>query len=112
MNELKPCPFCGEESDLEIDHFLTYSKLHPDLYEVHCVICGGCGGGGWTTEEAIEAWNTRIGMGHFKRNACRISNIFEDNGTYQYELSCGHSMDWTHADPPFYCPECGRRVVD
>lgn len=58
MSELKPCPFCGGE-DLEIDHAPTYDVRHPDVYEVHCVECGGRGGEGWTEAEAIAAWNTR-----------------------------------------------------
>lgn len=61
MTELLPCPFCGGE-DLETDHIRTYDVDHPDVYEVHCVECGGRGGEGWTEAEAIAAWNTRAAV--------------------------------------------------
>ena len=83
MNEMKPCPFCGDTDAISIEtaksceecaHFEdaekcpAYAPFWSD--EDHCpyiaVICsfsnGGCGASsGWypTREKAIMAWNRR-----------------------------------------------------
>lgn len=58
--ELKPCPFCGEEARL-INKCAAFEK-------VSCVICTKCGARTkdfsistkWSSDqEAIEAWNRR-----------------------------------------------------
>lgn len=55
IDELKPCPFCGDEPAL--------SKSQAPFRAEYMVICArGCGAcNGWkdTAEEAITAWNTR-----------------------------------------------------
>ena len=126
MTDLKPCPFCGGE-DLEIDHAPTYDVYHPDVYEVHCVECGGRGGEDWTKAEAIEAWNTRVKPpcgGNYcplcgaNRRTCKI--VFYENpicmdDRYFVSLSCGHEFEWDEiidGDKPNYCPNCGARVVE
>lgn len=60
MTELKPCPFCGGTS---VD-----VKYEPYPVPNHYIVCnynkGGCGassGCDYTVEEAIEAWNRRVG---------------------------------------------------
>ena len=53
MTELKHCPFCGGEAS-------TY-VAYDDGYYVCCDECG-CGLPVFNTEqEAIEAWNKRVG---------------------------------------------------
>lgn len=56
MNELKPCPFCGDRGEV----FVYYSCLNGSKWGVRCFSCGisqrvihG------SREEAIEAWNRR-----------------------------------------------------
>ena len=31
---------------------------------------------------------------------------------WEHELSCGHTVTTMEPEPPNYCPECGRRVVE
>lgn len=125
MNELKPCPFCGDE-DLEIDHAPTYDVHHPDVYEVHCVECGGRGGEGWTEAEAIAAWNTRAEMSYedtlilldelgLSERTCRNVGYYIDGTRFKCS-ECGYN-GWTKWAKdgedriPNYCPNCGARVV-
>ena len=56
MEELKPCPFCGEDVAIALDQL-------NGRFRGYCrVISGGCGAEGpssATDAEAIEAWNRR-----------------------------------------------------
>lgn len=55
MDNLKPCPFCGGEA--EVNH---YNHVIEWMYEVRCPYCG-CGTDGNKAEYgAIEAWNRRV----------------------------------------------------
>lgn len=49
MNELKPCPFCGNES-VGVDEWETYAQ-------VTCGKCDACGPCGNDVEEAVRLWN-------------------------------------------------------
>ena len=72
MMELKPCPFCGSEKlvitncrELEgCNNFKKCKDTHP-CYTICCDFTqGGCGaasGYRLHIEEAIEAWNRRVG---------------------------------------------------
>ena len=60
MNELKPCPFCGESS-VHIEKHVAYTTTGY-LYLVRCSNIPFCGirqTGFFTEEEAVEAWNRR-----------------------------------------------------
>lgn len=72
MKELTPCPFCGNEKLVILDegcNFEIYenSEIFENIpnYAVCCDFYrGGCGatsGYRRTEEEAIEAWNRRVG---------------------------------------------------
>ena len=61
MSELKPCPFCGNDSPM----FITMHGK-DGWRDRFCVLCnysdGGCGAeSGWYhyVAEAIDAWNRR-----------------------------------------------------
>jgi Lar family restriction alleviation protein len=51
MEALKPCPFCGEKSDLSIRSLCGV---------VVCTVCSAEGPCRGTKKEIIAAWNTRI----------------------------------------------------
>lgn len=55
MQELKPCPFCGN-----LPMVGSHGKL-DELHEVYCehFACGGEVAGFSSEAEAIECWNTR-----------------------------------------------------
>ena len=55
-SKLRPCPFCGNDADVEL--------LHPARGE-YCVCCCCCGaetGNRKTKKDAIATWNTRDGQ--------------------------------------------------
>ena len=68
MNELKPCPFCGEIPFLDKNPIIGYKGYFE--YDIHCSKCGchlwyrGNDTIYRTHEEAIknviEAWNRRV----------------------------------------------------
>ena len=66
MAELKPCPFCGGEAE---EAYMKRKKLFAKFrfpYVTHivyirCEVCGATSSLKWTRENAIEAWNRRVG---------------------------------------------------
>ena len=64
MEELFPCPFCGNK-DIECIEEFEYTGLHEGGYAwfVRCNYlkngCGGRCGSRLNKEEAIKAWNKR-----------------------------------------------------
>ncbi len=61
--ELKPCPFCGNDGGGPIEHALHICFQEPDwrddAWTVQCDKCTATMGYSDSEEEAIEAWNTR-----------------------------------------------------
>lgn len=53
--ELKPCPFCGDD-DIEI---IEISECY-DEFEVQCQNCGACSDWENTKGAVIGLWNLRI----------------------------------------------------
>lgn len=106
-NELKPCPFCGEQpklTDCAYDALTiiecesckkTRDRVVRFEYALH--------------DQAIEAWNTR---------AERTVKVVEQVSTgYHLEddkvrLSCGHIVNGRLPRTiPTYCDTCGAKVV-
>ena len=58
MEELKSCPFCGNNGHIDVCDGLGSDSYYPQCGTEKCV-----GNNGWvdfpTEEEAIKAWNTR-----------------------------------------------------
>ena len=90
MSELKPCPFCGGEAELD---------EYCGKYVVFCKNAS-CS---WrkTKAEAIEAWNTR------HERTCEFMPYSEksDDGICS---KCGAYM----YEQDNYCPDCGARVKE
>ena len=58
MIELKPCPFCGDDEAIIMEH--TYYELSP-TYGVYCDNCGAKTKQFYkTAEDAAESWNRRV----------------------------------------------------
>lgn len=61
--ELRPCPFCGGEAEINF----VPPFVHPrngrkglERWQIFCDSCGVFTPGMLTKEEAIEAWNRRV----------------------------------------------------
>ena len=63
-----------------------------------------------TPEQAVEA---TLGKG-----TCRVVSKLLIEGEYvpaeyyEFEMECGEGFKWDESEPPRYCPNCGRKVVD
>ena len=114
---LKPCPFCGGEAQvmcMDLDSIDEGWKVWgvwcvPDL---HAEERGGFQHGHFidncaTKAEAIAAWNTR------HERTCELvgSYYYDEYDQYEFEFSCGHSVNSYDKEPPNYCPDCGAKVV-
>lgn len=58
IDKLKPCPFCGGESDCNNDGFM---KARNFMWAVECLTCGVTTDFFDTKSEAVDAWNRRVG---------------------------------------------------
>ena len=105
MTELKPCPFCGSEADMNDEG----AECSPDRFWAFCTNhrCFVEGTDVYATEEeAAEAWNARWervchddGRGVFRCDAC-WAFVRRDA-----------VMDCIDDIPIRYCPNCGAKVV-
>lgn len=58
MENLKPCPFCGGEADVNFDpDGIADTKGRQWAYTVSCNRCCACTAVCWSGEMAIKAWN-------------------------------------------------------
>lgn len=118
MNELKPCPFCGdkecetyttEEVSFVQNQDLTMSEeMEFLLWGTGCYKCSAQVYGFDTEEEAIEAWNTRA-----ERTCNMVPNGEHGNAAVLACSACGNteSVYAISADDFNYCPNCGAKVV-
>ena len=73
MDELKPCPCCGGESEIQDDSCRT--PKHPNgAYSGWCTDCGLMTDWYDTPELAAEAWNRRDGEEKYKEFLNQIIN--------------------------------------
>ena len=98
MSELKPCPFCGCESVIIIDH---EDGLGACDYYVACDRCSASGSFSDTLDDAIRKWNNRvINHGTWERHYMP--------SPHQQCSECGYIVDCS--DSSNYCPMCGARM--
>lgn len=102
MSELKPCPFCGGEAELNIQeiepHWMSASIICTKCY-IQMVRAAD------TEEEAIDGikrdWNTRY------KSTCKCEAVTNPYGEItEYMCECGRCMGVV----PKYCPSCGSLV--
>lgn len=85
MSELKPCPFCGGEAQIQHQSRELYGDA-VDWYGVYCKkqFCGYVSGQS-TEAEAIEAWNSRAD--DYKQAAEYWQRMYEQSFTEAETLS-------------------------
>ena len=55
-------------------------------------------------------------LNEIRNGACEIVvQTWHDHGgydsdTYEFVLSCGHTVEWLDYEPPRHCPRCGKAV--
>ena len=95
-NELKPCPFCGEEAMI-----ITAESMHDGrLFGIMCSVCHSRGDVYDTEAEAVEAWNSRA------ERTCRFLPFVDGKG----DGVCSECESLMY-DTDNYCPNCGARVI-
>ena len=59
------------------------------------------------TEEGVRMRDAELGSG-----TCEVvgSYYYDDYDQYEFEFSCGHSVNMYDKEPPNYCPNCGKAV--
>lgn len=106
LRELLPCPFCGGEAELKRYQSGDWQVIcyHADGCIMHETDLDNCY---WENVQVLaRQWNTRA------ERTCEIvgSYYYDDYNQYEFEFSCGHSVNMYDKEPPNYCPNCGRKV--
>ena len=59
------------------------------------------------TDEYAQALAATLGS-----ETCEVvgSYYYDDYDQYEFEFSCGHSVNMYDKEPPNYCPSCGKAV--
>lgn len=101
--KLKPCPFCGGEAELKINHCASYveckeceaSTDHILDSPMYCA-----------KDKAIEAWNRRTEKHGY------WSECYTDSHHYSGICSVcgGGAIRKVKGKPLDYCPKCGARM--
>ena len=101
--ELKPCPFCGEEK-------IYYYNPSPIDHRFNCCKCLASTGSHSTKEEAMEAWNNRY------EPTCTYEwcefQPGDPNSYHAWNCSNCGEIDYDFEEPPMYCPYCRCKVVN
>lgn len=98
MEELKPCPFCGEDNKLVAD-YEGFDSSGSHYASIHCENCGAnsSGGIGDSKESALAAasieWNDRAGRDESVTSGQREELLaIADDLAMVYEIRCGLLM--------------------
>lgn len=104
-DSLKPCPFCGAESGV------NYGVGGTIAY-VRCEGCGVYSPHFSKKQEAIEFWNARA-----ERTCTMEEDIWipcEEDGCKRLSTPrwwCSECENDSIGARPYYCPECGAKVI-
>lgn len=123
MNNLKPCPFCGGQADISVDHeAVKDTEGRRWAYTIVCNRCCATSGLTYSPKKARDAWNRRAADGPAQTEPdchCgqerRVDHLALEAETTQIIdgccTACGALMDCCEAADYKFCPYCGKRVV-
>lgn len=80
MNDLKPCPFCGDKPELEIGEIDLNGSATQDSFQYYCDNCDFFRGEFNSVESATSDWN--------KRAQPTIADYLEDNKEMIEKTKC------------------------
>lgn len=97
MDELKPCPFCGNKAEI---HYTSSQSFATTKFFVGCNVCGvETPRIARTRKEAIITWNRRP----TPENKPLTCEGCVNNGCWENEVEYGY---------PSPCTDCKRRASD
>ena len=109
MTELRPCPFCGGKAWAYSG--TTYHFESGFGWICACKSCDAQGQIGETKKAAVMNWNRRT------PGTCRNTVIEKDKCGMDFQ--CSHcELSWSFTvgslkdNEFFFCPKCGREVVE
>lgn len=120
MDELKPCPFCGDAPEVRVD--VKFGGVSIRCGNREC----GVDVEVWGSDEqnAIDIWNTRESQPCYADEAdhrrCKysVNRGWVERTCKQKRLfnlvsrECdGEYYQWHDEEMPRYCPSCGAKVV-
>lgn len=105
--ELKPCPFCGGEAELQSSTSDPFGEDRVSwrvvCREIFCCQGGTCNVWEATPDDAVRKWNNRA------ERTCIIINQPDAEGCNFWVCSvCG----FPYTDGNNHCPGCGAKVVN
>ena len=92
--ELKPCPFCGEKPELEVEEIDLNGSATKDSFKYYCDNCDYFRGECDTVEEAVKCWNKRTSDRLEQENA----ELREALNVLVYKDSWGNYFTGLHGD--------------
>lgn len=108
MNDLKPCPFCGGNPELEEADIKGFWRIRCE--NADCV-AGASWCNSYDREKLAGAWNAR------HESTCHMSLVptWEEPSTYHCDRchadNAGVWNDNGNTFKPSYCPYCGAKEV-
>ena len=118
MEELKPCPLCGNKVHWNVCGGLAAFGCGEYEFEVSCQCGLNFNSGPYDCKEDAEhngivAWNTR----HEREGCVSVEKSGPCYTVYHYSC-CGYEHAESKTDfsateiPANYCPNCGAKIVD
>jgi hypothetical protein len=93
MSELKPCPFCGGEAELEIGEIDLNGSAVVDSFQYYCGNCGIFKGEFRSIELAEKDWNTRTDSERIKELEEALMDVIDGYPSYDLVDRTGLSLE-------------------